>query len=571
MEHWSTATRVQYGARLAFGLGCLAGALELVVLAASSRLPLGTGALLLTGLGASLLVGLIASGLALVLAPVHTLRADQPAYRNIAMQLGGVAALLAAIYLAPMAMELLATGRTVPALAFAAMPIGVWGVVALNARFWLARVELGRSVGVGWMPVAIGGALVLIVGISLAYPQRQTGGQHALSGDPSLVLVTVDGLRHDALDRVQAPNLQALGAGGVVFVDAVSPTTSSLAAHATLLTGLHPLRHRAAGDHLPLTTAATTVAEVFEREGFATGAFVSSMGVGAHSGLDQGFLTFDDRSGPLPAGLGRLKVVQLAASALGWPELLGLRRSSTETTDAFADWIGAHGALPFFGWLHLEAPLVPGRSSADAVAEVDAAVGRVLEALKAAGADQRTMVLVVGAFGALPPPAGPSGAPYGLTDALVRVPLWMRAPGKPVVVPQVTAQVRLMDVPQTLLAYAGIDGFESSEGVELLGYAAGTRSASMWCPLLGRSADGWLLGMRNNGVKYVHDLAIDDESLYDLTKDPEELSNVALEVPSTVQQARSLLAPDRAALKGLEGLPEVGPSVAARLRALRRR
>src|SRR3990172_10994333 len=60
-----------------------------------------------------------------------------------------------------------------------------------------------------------------------------------------VALITLDTTRADHLgaygyDKAETPNLDRLAREGVRFADAVSPAPITLAAHTSLLTGLHP-------------------------------------------------------------------------------------------------------------------------------------------------------------------------------------------------------------------------------------------------------------------------------------------------------------------------------------------
>jgi arylsulfatase A-like enzyme len=89
----------------------------------------------------------------------------------------------------------------------------------------------------------------------------------------NLVLVVIDTLRRDHLAsygyaRDTAPGLRRLGEAGAVF-DGVSVTSWTKPAVASILTGLHPLRHGALlEDALP--AAAETLAERLRARGYAT-------------------------------------------------------------------------------------------------------------------------------------------------------------------------------------------------------------------------------------------------------------------------------------------------------------
>ena len=66
---------------------------------------------------------------------------------------------------------------------------------------------------------------------------------------PPIIVISVDTLRADHLGfhgyaRPTSPHLDAFAAHGVVFEDASSTTSWTLPSHASMLTGLYPLRHR---------------------------------------------------------------------------------------------------------------------------------------------------------------------------------------------------------------------------------------------------------------------------------------------------------------------------------------
>ena len=89
---------------------------------------------------------------------------------------------------------------------------------------------------------------------------------------------------------------------------------------------------------------------------------------------------------------------------------------------------------------------------------------------------------------------------------MIHVPLSIRFPGLPPKVPEVRAQVRLMDVSQSVLDGAGFEPLAESEGVPLIAYGTGFRKATISCGLVGRDLDGdWLLGVRNNGIKVIEE------------------------------------------------------------------
>lgn len=557
MDERSRWGRLRAGVWLGLGLGLLAGGMECVGLAASLRLPLSVVDFAVLGAADALLMAGVAAIYGVgVGVPWVIASGELPEHRAIAGHLAWTTLLLCGTFLWQGAWVLYAhDDRAVPAAAMALMPVGFAGVVFYNAAFWLRKAAVGKAPRVGWMPAAALGAAVMVLGSSVVYPMRDTGGGFALEGDANVLLLTVDGLRFDA-----ARALAAVEPGGIRFDNAVAPAPSARAAASTVLTGLHPLRHRVLDDSATLSRGFRSLAEVLEAEGYATGAFVSSTGVDADSGLEQGFAVYDDAFTPGVPALTRINLVGHAARgavALLGPERVPFLagRPAARTVDGFETWLDTHGDVPFLAWVHLADPAVAARSGDRAaydaaVDTVGAQVRRALDLVEAAGAADRTIVVAVGSHGAMLGEHGARGA-VTLFDPAVRVPLVVRAPGADVRVSSVGAQVRLMDLAATTLEWLELDPMDESEGVGLLGYGSGSRRATIWCALVGRDLAGDpLLGLRNNGVKYVR-AADGSELMFDVVADPDEQDDLTERQEATLEQARRLLAADQVALDKL--------------------
>lgn len=504
MFAWGTGRRWLHGALWSVGLGLVAGGLEAIGLAASLELPLGFGGFLLLGLVAVGSLGLLGGLAGLIAGVVHPLLGGWPSSRAIAAQLGVAAGLLCGWFLWAAAATLVDQGRTGGAAVMALMPLAFVAVVYFNARYWLRRAEVGTPAAVGWLPLTAVVAGLLVSGAALAYAARDTGGAGALAADRSVLLVTVDGLAWE-----QGPELEE----AIVYRDAVSPMPAPLPANTTVLTGLHPLRHGVLGPGDTLVPPSRTLPEVLEEEGYATGAFVSSTVLSGH-GLEQGFRTWDD---PSPIWAWPSVARRLLPAPTG-------RRPPAETAARFLGWHARVSAVPFLAWVHLDA-----RGG-----DVDATMARLAEAV-----GPEALVVVAGTYGGV----------RGLSEEAIRVPLVVRAPGVDAVVTEVEPQVRLMDVAPTVLGYLRIDALQRVEGVDLLGYALRLRKAPMWTSLVGDG--GRLLGLRNNGVKYVRDLQTGEEHLYDVREDPTEEHDLVGSQPRTLDQARGLVVSEEVALRRL--------------------
>ena len=558
MDTWGWLHRWRYGVVQMAGFGFVAGAFEAVNVAASARLALSWFQALILGTIAIAAMGVVGVVLgAAAGAPLQSLhRRGQPVSATLSRHLAGGVFLLTGFYLWQMAWRLLADGASLGAWgALAAMPMGFAGVAFFNARYWLRKVELGRRPALGWIPVSAIGSVLVVGGAAVSWAVRDPGGGYALEGDPNIVLITIDGLRRADVEAVggeglvRTPAIDGIARGGAVFTDAVTPTGTTRAANATVLSGLHPLRHKVLDDTDFLSRGYHTLPEVLADEGWATAGFVSSGAVAAGSGLEQGFRVYDDDFVPGPAGTGRLLLVQDLLMLARWVGLPAPWRAAGDTASRASGWVRAHGDVPFLLWVHLVDPAMRS-DDVDAVNRIDDAVQQVVDAVAAAGAGERTTWVAAGSHGELRGAHGGEGSAT-LFDEVVRVPLVLHWHDSEADVGRVSAQVRTMDVATTVAVAMGLDPLEETEGVELWGYATGKRKATISTSLVGQDLDGrWVLGLRNNGVKVLRDDA-GSEVLYDLSSDPGETTDLSTEQAKVLLSAQQILAPDQIALDRL--------------------
>ncbi len=112
------------------------------------------------------------------------------------------------------------------------------------------------------------------------------------------VLVTIDTLRADRLGCsgnpvVRTPHLDRFFRGGAQFAEAYTPAPTTLASHASMLTGLWPSGHGVPRNGWPLAPEIPLVQELFASKKFACGAFVSSAALDPSFGLGRGFEVYD--------------------------------------------------------------------------------------------------------------------------------------------------------------------------------------------------------------------------------------------------------------------------------------
>ena len=560
MRDFTVTQRWIHSVKLCVGLGMLAGGLESLSLSLQMALPVSVIGFVAIGLSAVAVMAVVGGTLAVPIGSIQLLLKPTATYRAMALQVGVVGGVLVGLFLWQGSLELVRRDNPVGAVAMGLMPIGFGGVIYYNARFWLKKVQIGATYKLGFLGVAALTAAVLVAAGAGVRSRRDTGGSYALPNDPNVVFIAMEGLRWDHVGhlggRADTPRIDRLSKQGVVFANAVTPTPEAGPALATVLTGLHPLRHERISNHHDLHPGARPFSEVVRGEGWATGGFVSSASVGAITGSARGMLSFDDAFGPGFPGFTEVNVSGHLARWLGSQS----HRGGGTTVDRFAAWFADHHQVPFFALVHLADPSVAAARGAppyrEAVERTDAQVGRVLDLIEEAGVEAETLVVFIGLHGVL---LGEHEGQRGLWDEQVRVPMIIRSVKLNRQVKRVEAQVRLTDVFPTAMAFSKLDETDETEGIDLLGFISGQRTHTIWCSLVGHDGHGALVGLRNNGVKYISRPDHSDEMLFDVNTDPGELHNLIETQAQTLEQARRLVSAERSALKRIRGGPHPHP------------
>lgn len=197
---------------------------------------------------------------------------------------------------------------------------------------------------------------------------------------PNLVLVSIDTLRADHLscygyERETSPNIDALAAAGVRCERAYSPTSWTLPAHLSLLSGLAISVHGMCDERLlevvarpgppdELPLRGTFLAEVLSRRDYATAGFYTWKYLEPQFGFGSGFDVWQREghsiySHPDYAARARRARTSGDAAALNAlreevPHLFDDQRpTSGEAMDSALAWIDGHADQPFFLFLHL--------------------------------------------------------------------------------------------------------------------------------------------------------------------------------------------------------------------------
>ncbi|MFO0980919.1 MAG: sulfatase [Planctomycetota bacterium] len=305
---------------------------------------------------------------------------------------------------------------------------------------------------------------------------------------PNVLLITLDTTRADRLGcyggaKPLTPSLDELAAQGCVFLDATAQASVTPVSHASIMTGRYPYHHRLRVLHglraNRLPDDETTLAEILERRGYDTAAFVSAFPVTERFGLDQGFAHFDADFPRQATAVSRRGVVSTSES----------QRRADATTGAALRWL-ERASSPWLLWVHYFDPhdlvLMPPpefllaftidhsdprqmlRDLYDAeVAYMDQEIGRLLDRLRTCEQYDRTLVVAVADHGE------GLGEHQWWTHGLLyqeqlHVPLIIRAPGAPAG-QRVRTLVRTIDIVPTILAQLALESPARMDGIDLSG------------------------------------------------------------------------------------------------------
>jgi arylsulfatase A-like enzyme/Tfp pilus assembly protein PilF len=360
-------------------------------------------------------------------------------------------------------------------------------------------------------------------------------------GRRPVLLLTLDTTRADHLAPygardVATPAIARLAEEGLLFERAQAVAPITLVAHTSIHTGLTPPQHGVRNNGLHyVPPQVTTLAERLKEEGFRTGAFVSAAVLERRYGLDQGFEVYDD---------------DLSAGRERHPRMVADRPAEATVAAARAWLDGVREKEPFFLWVHLYdphasySPPPPYRDRYrrrlydGEIAYMDAQIERLLAHPRLAA--DRALVMLVGDHGESLGEHGEQTHALLAYDSTLHVPWIVRLPQGPRAV-RVPAAVSQVDLAPTLLDLLGLAPEGSVAGRSLVPLMEGrTRTvepphyAETYLPFY---TYGWakLRSLRRGPWKYVDAPA---PELYDLSRDPRELSNLVGQEPGRAHDLR---------------------------------
>ena len=363
--------------------------------------------------------------------------------------------------------------------------------------------------------------------------------------DLNLLILSLDTTRADRFGAYgyaagQTPNFDRFSAERAVrFDSAITAVPVTFPSHSTIMTGTYPVFHGVHdNDYYRLDDDVTTLAEILRDRGFSTGAVLAAFPLDSQVNLSQGFDYYDD---DFQQDWTAAEIRQETPLSFGF-----LERKSDRVNKAVERWLERSGDDRFFLWVHYFDPHQPYNPAPPydgqffdsmydgEMAFMDENFGGLVELLEERDLLDRTVIVIVGDHGeSLRQHGEPTHANF-IYNATMRVPLWVAAPGVSEPGTSVPATVRTIDIAPTALDLLGYEPTGEMQGRSLRPLLENPATPFEepaliesyypkfqfgWAPIRGLIEDGW---------KY---LEAPSPELYDLTNDPDEVTNVIAQHP----------------------------------------
>lgn len=334
-----------------------------------------------------------------------------------------------------------------------------------------------------------------------------------------VILISIDTLRADHLRAydakgVETPAIERLVKDGVLFENAYAHVPLTLPSHVTMLSGRLPYENgvRSNVGYRFEQGLDATLPKLLSQRGYATGAAISAYVLRRSTGLGDLFDFYDD-----------------GMDVWGSAPLADLQRKGETTSQKALQWIDGVGNRPFFLMLHLFEPHTPYEPTYDAdIAAVDKIVGSFLDELDRRGLYDRALIVVVSDHGEGLGDHGEVEHGLLLYREALHVPLIVKLPQRTDAGKRVTAPAQLIDLLPTIASATGAkvpDGLPGTSLIELARQSAPSDRAIYSETLYPRLHFGWS-ELRSITDANSHYIESPSPELFDLTKDPQEKTNL---------------------------------------------
>lgn len=394
-----------------------------------------------------------------------------------------------------------------------------------------------------------------------------------------VILISVDTLRADYLGSyghpwIETPDIDDLASESIRFERVIAAAPTTLASHVSMMTGLYPRSHGVPANGYSVPETNLTLAEILDDRGFTTVGFTGGRPLKARHGFAQGFQEYVES----PAGGRHFEHgEELTDAVLEW---LRSEAAADQRLFLFVHYWDVHWPYspppPFDSMygndsnalrgtfeeikkvrvaLKKEAANAPRQSEmlkrryAAGVSYVDGQIGRLLDGLADEELLQDALVVLTSDHGESMDTRWPRrrlaryywNHRHTVDAATVTVPLIVRLPGRSIV-GEVPHYVSSVDIMPTILDLLKVTPPPSVEGVSLRG--AFPTSLVSWerGPIFSEATgkidgqedwvwpnEGKCRGVWSSGFKLEVCPSSGERHLFDLARDPQELTDLLLE------------------------------------------
>ena len=342
----------------------------------------------------------------------------------------------------------------------------------------------------------------------------------------NVILLTIDALRHDHLscygyEKIETPNIDMIANEGLLFENVIASSCLTPVAHASILSGKHPNKHKVRD---PFTNVSTTlISEILKENGYSTSGYVGVEFLSARRGFAHGFDQFDEPTTDSSWNSKKYKDGDLEEDCLwgNWwvPRML--------------DWITKNKDKPFFIWghyfkvhYHAQTELLrTGKIKEGVLSEnayYDAKIkymdenlfAPLISLLKTLGIWDNTIVIITSDHGESFHFEYPQHRTLYEQD--LKIPLII----KDSITGRRKYTVRSIDIAPTIIDLLGIQTKEEFDGRTAL--TEGNSRLSYSEELYPKRGKGSLQSVRTDDYKIIRNNTLKTEELYNLAKDPTE-------------------------------------------------
>lgn len=467
-------------------------------------------------------------------------------------------------------------------------------MLVLKERYLRATTFLKRREALFFLCLIIG---LFMLFSFLKYSKITHITQSTERGDkPNVIIITMDTTRRDHLScygykEKTTPNLDQLAKASVVFENALSTSSWTLPAHASLFTGLYPSKHGAhakeAWGPKVFDEENITLAEVLSQYGYKTAGFIGGYFCSSFFGMSQGFDYYHENLINLVIEFNNFFVTRIYRSLFPIEDIfekhgLAGKRIAPQINRSAFKWLKKNCKAPFFLFLNYFDPHGPYQPLDDSnlripselpikngnyvgwekrlinkvlrkrhtltarekkylldrydseIKQMDRGIGELLKFLKELGVYDDSLIIITSDHGESFGEHGLMSHTPVVYEELVKVPLIVKYPQDHDKTGLISTPISLVDIMPEVLTVVGIPITQGIQGVPFLqrhqNVIVERYKGKSWTWAAHPFGERSLRAIYEGDYKYIW-ASNNKHELYNLREDPQELNNLFEQMP----------------------------------------